>query len=207
MACRMCTVGLLAAVAGAAFIGGRISTTIEPNAAVAAQLEGAQPGGEMPKGMMVGPMHKNLEVMVGDWEGTIRYKMDPAGEWMESPATAHREMAMDGRFLIEHVTGETPDGEFKGMSITGYNTLEGHYEGVWIENMATYMSTSTGSYDKATKTFTFEGDMVDPMTGQTSKSVMILDASKAGKETWAGYMVMPDGSRTKMFEGSFSKTS
>jgi hypothetical protein len=204
----MCTVGLLAAVAGAAFVGGRMSTTIEGNAAVASQAEAAQPADqmEMPKGMMVGPHHKHLEQMVGDWEGTVRFKMDPQSDWQESSGTAHREMAMGGRFLIEHVTAEMEGmGQFKGMGITGYNTLEGHYEGAWIENMATYISTSTGEYDEDSETFTFKGEMLDPMTGDPTKTMMTLDASEDGKEVWAGYWIMPDGSRVKSFEGTFTR--
>lgn len=210
MASRMAATGAggLAAVAVIAFIGGRASVGVEGGVARAAQPEGQ---GEMEWGPPPpGPMHEHLKQMVGNWEGTVRFKMNPAADdWMESEGTVRRELAMGGRFVIEHVTGEPPEGmgdeEFKGMSIVGYNDIDGHYESVWIENMANHMSMSTGSYDENSKTFTFKGKMLDPMTRQRVDTEMMLDASDPDKEVWEGFHVQPDGTKVKTFEGEFER--
>jgi len=195
----MCTVGLLAAVAGLAYVGGRVSTTVDGNAALA-----GQPEGEMPPGATLAPEHDQLKRMLGNWEGTVRMKAGPDA-WTESTGTIHRELAMDGRFVIEHVTGDMGGEKFKGMGIVGYNTIEKKYESVWIENMQTNISFATGSYDKSKGTWTFEGEMLDPMTGQRSTVVSILDTSDPDTEVMSAYMVMPDGSREKGFEGTFKR--
>ncbi|MFG0285550.1 MAG: DUF1579 family protein [Phycisphaerales bacterium JB039] len=200
MTSRTTTAAAIALVAGLAFIAGRASDGLVAPGARAAQPEGqwAPPA--------PGPMHEHLKQMVGAWEGSVRFRMGPGEDWMESTGTIRRELAMGGRFVIERVTGEGPGGEdFKGMGIVGYNDMEGHYESVWIENMANHMSMATGTYDANTKTFTFKGDMID-MTGQKQKTVMTLDASDPDKEVSAGYIINADGSRTKNFEGTFTRT-
>lgn len=191
-------------VAGAAFVGGRMSTTIEGNTALAQQPEGEQ--GEMPAGMTLAPEHAHLKQFLGDWEGSVKFKQGE--EWTESDGTIHREMAMDGRFVIEHVTGSMGDGgEFHGMGIVGYNTIDKKFESAWIENMATNISMATGSYDAASKKFTFTGDMVDPMTGKKVKTITIVDVSNPDKEVMEGYSVLADGSREKTFEGMFTRSN
>jgi hypothetical protein len=195
------TAGVLALVAGLAFVGGRLSTSYEGNTALALQPEG-EAAFEMP-GATLAPEHETLKAMLGDWEGSVKFKMGE--EWMESGGTIHRELAMDGRYVIEHVVGEMPEGEFHGMGIVGYNTIDKTYESVWIENMATNMMFATGSYDKAAKKFKFKGKMIDPMTGDKVDSISYLDVSDPNKETFEGYAIKKDGTKEKNFEGSFTR--
>jgi hypothetical protein len=203
MTSRSTTAAAITLVAGLAFIAGRAS-----DGGVASGASAAQPEGQ--DAMMMGPpapgpIHKHLEQMVGDWKGTVRFKMDPSMDWMESTGEVHREAIMDGRFVLERVTGETMGQEFKGLGIVGYNDMAEHYESFWIENMANHMSMATGSYDPATKTFTFEGDMANPMTGEKVKTVMTMDASDPNKEVTEGFVINADGSRMKNFEATFTR--
>jgi hypothetical protein len=195
------TVGVLAIVAGLAFVGGRMSSNAQGNAALAQQPEGEM-AFEMP-GTALAPEHENLKQLLGDWEGSV--KMKAGEEWMESAGTIHRELAMDGRFVIEHVVGEMPDGEFHGMGIVGFNTIDKKYESVWIENQATYISMGTGSYDKAKKRYTFEGEMVNPFSGEKYHSITYMDMTDSNTQTFETYAVGKDGSREKNFEGSFTR--
>ncbi len=156
--------------------------------------------------MRPGEQHKRLDVMVGTWEGTVKFWMDSNQPPMESTGRATREWTLDGMFLIEHVDGETPGmPPFKGLGLVGYNTIENRYESVWVENMSTYIAFMTGSYDAAKKTLTFQGDMIDPMTGKRAKQRHTLDLSDPNKEVAVGYGVGPDGKEFKNFEGTFTR--
>ncbi|HZW10645.1 MAG TPA: DUF1579 domain-containing protein [Phycisphaerales bacterium] len=153
--------------------------------------------------MQPGEHHKALEPLIGEWEGTVKMWMTPGAEPMESVGSVTREWAMDGRFVIEHVTGsmEGSDDEFRGMGIIGYNTVEHRYESVWIENMATHMSFMNGEMSPDGKTMTFEGDVLDPMTGQRVHSRYVSDMSDPDRHTSVGYGTGPDGKEFKSFEG------
>jgi Protein of unknown function (DUF1579) len=151
--------------------------------------------------------HKQLDALLGTWEGTVKFWMAPGSEAMESTGTVKREWDMDGLFMVERVTGKSVGmpGEFKGMGIIGYNTTEKRYESTWIENMATHITFMTGKYDAAKKTLTFEGDAINPMTGKREKRRDVIDLSNPTKHTMAGYCAGPDGKEFKNFEGTFTK--
>lgn len=206
-----------------AFVAGR-SLTVSSGAAAAQPPKDTKPAVQPPKPdkpgapgqpgdpmaewmakMQPGDHHKHLNVMLGTWEGSIKFWMAPDAEAGESTGSVHREWDMDERFLIEHVEGSTEGfPPFKGLGIVGYNTVENRYESVWIENMATYISFMTGSYDANKKTFTFTGDMLDPMTGKRQKQRHIVDVSDPNKQTMVGYSTS-EGKEFKCFEGSFTK--
>ena len=203
MSTRATTAAAIALVAGLAFVAGRASDGLAAPGARAAQPEGD--GQMMMQPPAPGPMHKHLEQTVGDWEGAVRMQMVPDTPWMESPSTIKREMIMDGRFVIEHVTGDMPGQTFKGLGIVGYSDIAGHYESVWIENMATHMSIATGSYDADSGVFTFKGDMLDPMSGENIKTVMTLHHPTPAQEVIEGFILQPDGYHSKYFEGKFTR--
>jgi len=198
MSSRIGTVVLLAGVAGAAFVGGRITATSGPNAAHAVQPE-AQAG---PPTLLT-PEHERLSRMLGDWEGTVRVKM--GGQWSEWPTEIERESAMNGLFVLEQVESDSDMGSYRGMGVVGYNPTKQQYEGAWIENMSPQIAMSTGTYDEASQTWTFKGEMMDPMTGTMVETVTTVDTSDPDKETMEGFIVGPDGSREKNFEATFER--
>ena len=178
----------------------------------------AQPGmpsdAEMAKMMALmqpGPEHKVLEGLLGEWEGDVKIWMAPDAPPSTSHGRAKREMALDGRFLIEHIDADPimpmPGGpaRFKGMGIFGYNAAEKKYESIWLDNVSTWMSTSTGKYDAAKKIFTFEGDMFDAAAGKKVHHRDIMDVSNPDRHTSVGYATGPDGNEFKCFEGVFER--
>lgn len=155
----------------------------------------------------LGEEHRRLEPLAGAWDITVKVWMDPAAPPMESTATVRREWALDGHFVIEHVESPAAAGMpgFRGMGIIGYNTVEKRYENVWIENMATHVSFMTGAYDAAKQTLTFEGDMLDPMSGRRSRQRHVIDLANADRHTAVGLGLGADGKETKNFEGVFTR--
>jgi Protein of unknown function (DUF1579) len=143
----------------------------------AAQATGA-PGQPDPQEMMKQMMemsktnenHKLLADMNGNWNYTIKMWMspDPNAKPQESKGTAIRKSAMGDRYATMDVTGKLqmpgPDGkmkdmQFKGMAVEGYDNVKKKFVSSWIDNMGTGIQFSEGTYDPASKTFTFASEI------------------------------------------------
>lgn len=145
----------------------------------------AAPGGDDQAAMMEMMMklaepnenHKLLAQAAGDWTYTLKHYMDPAHP-STSTGTATFTPVKGGRFVIgEHkgkfqmppgADGKTTDFMFEGTGITGYDNVKKQFTSAWIDNMGTMIVTSTGSYDAATKTFTYSGEF-EMAPGMSSK--------------------------------------
>jgi hypothetical protein len=126
-----------------------------------------------------GENHKLLDRSVGNWSYKVRMWMDPeaSGAPMESSGSAIIKSIMDGRYLISEHFGKMqmpgPDGkmmdmEFKGMSMEGYDNVKKKFVASWIDNMGTGIMNLEGTYDAASKTFTYVADY-EPMPGMKTK--------------------------------------
>jgi hypothetical protein len=151
-----------------------------PGSASAVTTATGQPNPqEMMKQMMqlsqTNENHKLLGSMDGNWNYTIKFWMnpDPNAPPQESKGTATRKSIMGGRFVMMDVNGKMqmpgPDGkmkdlQFKGMGIEGYDNVKNKFVGSWIDNMGTSISLAEGTYDPASKTFTFTSEM-EPVPG------------------------------------------
>jgi Protein of unknown function (DUF1579) len=128
---------------------------------------------EMMKQMMeyskLNENHKLLADLDGNWTYTIKAWMnpDPNAKPEESNGTAVRKSIMNGRFSTLDVTGKMempgPDGKkkqmtFVGHGIDGYDNVKKKFVGSWIDNMGTGIMFSEGTYDPATKTFTYNSE-------------------------------------------------
>lgn len=123
--------------------------------------------------------HKLLANMAGTWNYTVKMWMnpDPQAPPMTSKGIATRKPIMGGRYFQMDVTGHMKmpgadgkmgDMEFKGKSIEGYDNVKQKFVGTWIDNMGTGLMMSEGTYDPATKTFTYNSEM-EPMPGMKTK--------------------------------------
>ena len=134
---------------------------------------------EMMKQMMemakLNDNHKLLASLDGTWNYKVRFWMtgDTSSKPEESKGTAVRKSVLGGRFCVMDVTGKMqmpgPDGkpkdfEFKGQGTEGYDNAKQKFVGTWVDNMGTGIMMSEGTYDPATKTFTYTGQ-VEPLPG------------------------------------------
>jgi hypothetical protein len=119
--------------------------------------------------------HKLLADLNGTWNSTVKFWMNPDSNEppQQSKAVATRKSIMGGRYVVMDVTGtmQMPgaDGkmkqvQFKGMGIEGYDNVKKKFVGSWVDNVGTGIQLSEGTYDPATKTFTFTGE-VEPAPG------------------------------------------
>ena len=121
--------------------------------------------------------HKLLASMAGTWSYTVKMWMDPKGAPTESTGTAVRKSVMDGRYLTGDYSGKFKmpgaDGKmtemnFKGMSMDAYDNVKKKFVNGWVDNMGTGIMIAEGTYDDATKTFTYTGEF-EMMPGMKAK--------------------------------------
>ncbi|MEO5754676.1 MAG: DUF1579 domain-containing protein [Chthoniobacterales bacterium] len=134
-----------------------------------------------------GENHKLLGELAGTWSYTVKMWMgDPSASPMESKGTAVRKPIMDGRYYIMDATGkmEMPgaDGKpqemtFLGKSVEGYDNVKQKFVSTWMDNMGTGIMMAEGSYDPATKTFTYnsEVEMMPGMVTKVRETLKIVD--------------------------------
>ena len=170
-------------------------TTASSPAAVsspAAAASGQPNPQEMMKQMMelakLNENHKLLADLDGNWTYTIKFWMnpDPNAKPEESKGTAVRKSIMNGRFSTLDVTGKMempgPDGKkkemtFVGHGIDGYDNVKKKFVGSWIDNMGTGIMFSEGTYDPATKTFTYNSEYegIPGMKTQIREVIKVTD--------------------------------
>ena len=166
------------------------ATIAQPAAEVRTTTEtkvSAQPSeAEMMKQMMelakTGENHKLLSGMVGTWSYTVKMWMSPSAPPTSSTGSAVIKSIMDGRYFVGDFTGkmEMPGGDgkmkdmqFKGMSVDGYDNVKKKFVSTWCDSMSTGIMMSEGTYDSASKTFTYNGEY-EAMPGAKSKVRMTV---------------------------------
>jgi hypothetical protein len=150
------------------------ATASGPSSAQPATAGGQPNPQEMMKKMMemskLNENHKLLASVDGNWNYTIKFWMnpDPNAPPQESKGTATRKSIMGGRYCVMDVSGKMQmpgedgkmkDMQFKGMGLEGYDNVKQKFVGSWIDNMGTGIQYSEGTYDPASKTFTFTSEM------------------------------------------------
>src|SRR5712692_11015604 len=154
---------------------GQVAVPANPAGGTGASAPTGQPNAaDMMKQMMelskIGENHKLLSSLDGNWDYTIKFWMnpDPNAKPQESKGTATRKSIMGGRYVMMDVSGKMQmpgqDGKvkdmmFKGMGMEGYDNVKKKFVASWIDNMGTGIEFSEGTYDPATKTFTYTSEV------------------------------------------------
>ncbi|MGE5810386.1 MAG: DUF1579 domain-containing protein, partial [Ignavibacteria bacterium] len=139
-----------------------------------------------------------------EWKTVTKWWMDPSAEPMVSEGTAVNEMIMGGRYLKSTHSGIMMGQPFEGIMIEGYDNTKKEFVSTWIDNMGTGIMFSAGKYDEPSQSITFEGSMVDPMTGSDVKykqTVKIIDQNKHMMEMYD----VSKGTEIKMMEIEFTR--
>jgi Protein of unknown function (DUF1579) len=156
--------------------------------------------------------HKILGQTTGNFSYTVKVWMDPSGKPTESTGTATREAIMDGRYVRGEYHGKFkmpgPDGKptdvnFIGMSMDGYDNMKKKFVSGWVDNMGTGIMTMDGTYDAATKTFTYTGEE-EMMPGMKAKVREVIKMTDANHMTMEYYEDRGQG-EAKTMEISYTK--
>lgn len=152
--------------------------------------------------------HKQMAILVGDWDAAVKMWMDPAQPPMESTGTATNRSIFDGRYIEGEFSGQMMGMPFHGKMTWAFNKLSGKYESTWIDNFGTGISWSEdGVYDPAKKTYTSHITMWDPGTQQKSvgrETVTVVDDNKHILEMFGPGM---DGKEAKMMQITYTRKS
>ncbi|MFN0241617.1 MAG: DUF1579 domain-containing protein [Planctomycetota bacterium] len=151
-----------------------------------------------------GAQHKILEPLVGKWTYTCKTNM-PGMPAEETTGTCETKWTMDGRFIQDDVKGTMMGQPFHGMGFTGYDNVKKKFVNTWIDNGNTGIMTGEGTYDAATKTFTYTGECPDMMTGKYTKSRSTIKNTDTGW-TMQAFKTGTDGKETMMMEIQATRT-
>ena len=184
-------VATLAAVTIAAFLAApAFAAEPTPNDA-SSPAPAAQPNdAEMMKQMMElstpNENHKLLGQLAGNWNYTVQMWMAPGAPPQKSTGKGVTKAIMGGRYYLTNATGKMkmpgPDGKmqsitFKGMGIDGYDNVHKNFVSSWVDNMGTGILMSTGTYDPASKAFTYtaEEEMVPGTKTKVREVIKLVD--------------------------------
>jgi hypothetical protein len=120
-----------------------------------AMMEAMQKAGE------VRPEHKQLEYFAGDWSATTSMFTDAKSPPQKSEGKSHNEAIFGGRYLRMKFEGAYEGQTFNGEGFLGFDNVKGKFLNTWIDSMSTGFWLAYGTYDAATKTYTFRGEMDD----------------------------------------------
>lgn len=110
--------------------------------------------------------HEMLAKDTGTWDADMTFWMEGNPEPQKAKSVAVYKMILDGKYQEGTYKGDMWGMPFEGRGMTAYDNASKEYIATWVDNMGTGMLVSRGKYDEATKTLTFNGAMVDPVTGK-----------------------------------------
>ncbi len=174
--------------------------------AVASALQDpSEPAPVFPDANAPGLHHEHLQRMIGEWDFAVSVRSEPDAAPVEFAGVVTRVWVLDDRFVHEQVRAESPTGSFRGVGYIGYNTMDGHYQMVWMSNMSTAIGFETGTFDETTKVMTFRSANRDPVTGRLVHARGEFDLSRGDRQTFSAYAVGPDGGEFESFRGTFTR--
>jgi hypothetical protein len=116
------------------------------------------------KSAMPNPKTKNHEALTqlaGDWSCTCSMAAMPGVPGMEQATewtgTEHGELICNGLWLKSTVDSKCKDQTFRGVFLAGFDPLKNKYVGLFVTSHDEPSSVQEGTYDEATKTWTFAG--------------------------------------------------
>lgn len=158
-ACLAVAIGMLCAPAAFAQDAAAPQMTAEQQAMMAAWQKAATPGMQ----------HQQLaEQFVGSWDTKQTMWMDESTPPMTETAKAVSTAELGGRHVRTEYSGQFMGQPFEGVALASYDNTSGKYVNHWMDNMSTGVYRSEGDYDAASKTYTYHGEMPDPMAPGTS---------------------------------------
>lgn len=176
-------VALITVAAGISFASAAFA---QENPSAGSPPPGADDMAKMMELAQPGKNHQLLAGLVGTWDYKMKFWMVPGAPPVEAKGTATRKPTLDGHyFLMDSASkmqmpgadGKLTEMSFKGMAIEGYDNVKQKFVSTWIDNMGTSIIMSEGTYDAATKTFTYlyGEEMVPGTKTNVRQTIKVLD--------------------------------
>lgn len=153
-----------------------------------------------------GAQHAQLaEHFQGAWTTRMSIWMEPGAEPVTETGTATFEPVLGGRQLRMEYKGSFMGMPMEGAGLSGYDNTRARYTSVWNDNMSTSTMVSTGDYDPATRTYTYVGEMADPMKDgklvAVRETIRIVDADHFVMEMFEGH----DGEEVRTMQIEYAR--
>ena len=116
----------------------------------------------------VGPQHRQLQWFKGRWKEHVQIWMQPGRPPRIELGTAEVRPVLGGRFMEMRHRGQFMGKPMRGLGYSGYDNLSGRYTDIWMDDGSTAIFVSHGDYDAASKTWTYHGQMQDPLQPGTT---------------------------------------
>ncbi|QSX78813.1 DUF1579 domain-containing protein [Agrilutibacter solisilvae] len=111
-----------------------------------------------------GEPHQRLaQQFAGTWNTRQSMWMEPSAAPSIETGTAVNTAIYGGRQLRMDYKGAFMGQPYEGLGFSGYDNIKGKYVSSWMDNMSTSVFLAEGDYDPATRTYTYRGQMPDPM--------------------------------------------
>jgi hypothetical protein len=118
-----------------------------------------------------GAGHKVFENLIGKWETTTSMWWSKDSSPQQSKGASDVRWIMDGRYVLEEVSGDMMGMPWRGMGVTGYDNFKKKYVFTFLDNMGTAILTGEGDFDGKKNVLTSYGKMDEPLTGEKNKTV------------------------------------
>ena len=152
-----------------------------------------------------GPWHAFLAPYAGKWKVAGRVWNDPSGEPSLSRGEAQLDLILGGRFLQEHLRGQSGKLQYEGEGLLGCDNAAGTLTWVWIDSLGTMMSVLTGPAGEPGKPVKLHGQLTDPASGRVIKLRVVLTFVSAWEFKWE-YFGAPDGfEEARMMEMTYTR--
>ncbi len=145
--------------------------------------------------------HQRMASEAGTWNEEMTFWMGPDDKNPQKyTAVADIKMILGGRYQEQKHRGKMMGMDFEGISTLAYNNASQEYTSTWIDNMATGMMIATGKFDATSKSTTFSGEMMDPMTKKSKKYRQVVTIIDNDTQRMESYDTAPDGREFKSME-------
>ncbi|CAM3714006.1 DUF1579 domain-containing protein [Flavobacterium gelidilacus] len=144
--------------------------------------------------------HEMLAKDTGTWDAEMTFWMPDSPEPQKAKSVATYKMILEGKYQEGTFKGEMFGMSFEGRGLTAYDNASKEFITIWIDNMGTGMLVSRGQYDEASKSITFSGNMVDPVTGKEKKVKEVITYIDDKNQKMEMFEVNSDGTEFKNME-------
>ena len=167
------------------------STTVQDKKT---QEAGAGKDQMIPAWMRPGEQHKLLAAHAGSWDFKMKWTDPSTGEGATT-GKSDMKMIFDGRYLEDLTQSSFQGMAFEGRGFTGFDMIKKKFVTTWFDSMSTGLAVFEGTYDAASKSLSFTGEMPD-MTGKYVKSRIVQKWTDNDHFTSTFFMPGPDGKET-----------
>ncbi len=144
--------------------------------------------------------HNYLKRYAGSWDVDVTVLMGPGTPPVASKGSMQGKVIFGGRYAQCDFQGTMMAMPFTGLQITGFDRFQKKYVGLWIDDMSTHFSLTTGLLDPTGKIFAETGTWPDPMTGGTRKMKLVTTWLSGDKYRYEMFRIEPDGRAVKTME-------